>query len=168
MSDKVWNALFICTGNSARSIFGEVLLNEMGEGRFRAFSAGTRPRPELNPVALEVLRRNGHDVTGLRAKHLSAFQQPGAPRMDFVFTVCDTAAAEACPPWPGLPITGHWPIPDPVRFEGSDEEKLRVFGQTIHWLRRRIQVFLDTPIATLDRIALQGAVDRIGALPIAD
>ncbi len=114
-----FNVLFICSGNSARSIFAEALLRDLGRDKFQAFSAGTRPNTTLNPFALDVLDRNGHDITGLRSKHISEFQQPDAPVMDFVFTVCDTAAAEECPPWPGQPITGHWGLPDPVKATGQ-------------------------------------------------
>lgn len=162
MRDSGFNVLFICSGNSARSIFAEALLRDLGRGRFNAFSAGTRPGTRLNPFALDVLARNGHDTAGLRSKHLSEFQQPGAPVMDFVFTVCDTAAAEDCPPWPGQPITGHWGLPDPVKATGTDAEKALVFAQTYGALRRRIAAFVELPFATLDRIALQSGVDRIG------
>jgi protein-tyrosine-phosphatase len=155
--------LFICSGNSARSIFAEALLRDLGRGRFAAHSAGTRPGTTLNPFALEVLARNGHDVTGLRSKHLSEFQTAGAPVMDFVFTVCDTAAAEECPPWPGQPITGHWGLPDPVKTEGTDAEKALVFAQTYGALRRRISAFVELPIEALGRIALQSRVEAIDA-----
>ncbi|WP_372838613.1 metalloregulator ArsR/SmtB family transcription factor [Phaeovulum sp.] len=163
MRDADFNVLFICSGNSARSIFAEALLRDLGGGRFRAFSAGTLPNSALNPFALDVLRRNAHEVSGLRAKHLSEFQHADAPVMDFVFTVCDTAAAEECPPWQGQPITGHWGLPDPVKATGTDAEKALVFAQTYGALRRRITAFVDLPFATLDRLALQARVDRIGA-----
>jgi protein-tyrosine-phosphatase/DNA-binding transcriptional ArsR family regulator len=162
MRDTDFDVLFICSGNSARSIFAEALLRDLGRGRFQAFSAGTRPGTELNPFALEVLRRNGHDVSTLRSKHISEFQQPGAIVMDFVFTVCDTAAAEECPPWPGQPITGHWGLPDPVRATGSDAEKALVFAQTYAALRRRIAAFVDLPFESLSRLSLQSRVDAIG------
>ena len=163
MRDSNFHALFICSGNSARSIFAEALLRDLGRGKFQAFSAGTRPNTELNPFALEVLKRNGHDVTDLRSKHLSEFQQTGSPVMDFVFTVCDTAAAEECPPWPGQPITGHWGLPDPVKAAGTDAEKALVFAQTYGALRRRIATFVALPFDALDNLALQTRVDRIGA-----
>lgn len=163
MRNTGFNVLFLCSGNSARSIFAEALLRDLGGNRFRAFSAGIRPGTELNPFALDVLRRNGHDVAGLRSKHISEFQQPGAPEMDFVFTVCDTAAAEECPPWPGQPITGHWGLPDPVKATGTEAEKALVFAQTYAALRRRIAAFTALPIATLDRLALQAQVDAIDA-----
>jgi protein-tyrosine-phosphatase/DNA-binding transcriptional ArsR family regulator len=160
-----FNVLFICSGNSARSIFAEALLRDMGQGRFQAFSAGTRPNTALNPFALAVLRRNGHDLSGLRSKHISEFQAPFAPVMDFVFTVCDTAAAEECPPWPGQPITGHWGLPDPAKAMGTDAERALVFAQTYGALRRRIMAFVELPFENLNRISLQARVDEIGAEP---
>lgn len=163
MRDSGYNVLFICSGNSARSIFAEALLRDLGRGRFRAFSAGTRPGPAPHPFALELLRRNGHDVTGLRSKSIAEFQQPDAPVMDFVFTVCDTAAAEECPPWPGQPITAHWGLPDPVKAEGTEAERVLAFSRSYATLRRRIAAFVELPFAALDRIALQGRVDAIGA-----
>ena len=161
MTATVYNVLFICSGNSARSVFAEALVRDLGKGRFNAYSAGVRPGTELNPFALEVLRRNGHDIAGLRSKHLSEFQASGAPVMDFVFTVCDLAAAEECPPWPGQPITGHWGLPDPVKATGTDAEKALVFAQTYGALRRRLAIFVELPFETLDRMALQARVDRI-------
>ncbi len=162
MRDTDFDVLFICSGNSARSIFAEALLRDLGKGKFQAFSAGMRPSSELNPFALEVLRRNGHDTAGLRAKHVSEFQQPGSIVMDFVFTVCDTAAAEECPPWPGQPITGHWGLPDPVKATGTDAEKALVFAQTYASLRRQIASFVALPFDTLSRLKLQTHIDRIG------
>lgn len=163
MIDTDFDVLFICSGNSARSIFAEVLLRDLGKGKFQAFSAGTHPNTKLNPFALEVLQHNGHDVSGLRSKHISEFQQPNAPVMDFVFTVCDTAAAEECPPWPGQPITGHWGFPDPVKATGTDAEKALVFAQTYAGLRRRIAAFIELPFESLNRMSLQSRVDSIGA-----
>ena len=163
MRDDGFNVLFICSGNSARSIFAEALLRDIGKGRFTAHSAGTRPNTQLNPFALEVLARNGHDVAGLRSKHISEFQQPHSPEMDFVFTVCDAAAAEECPPWPGQPITGHWGLPDPVKANGNEAEKALVFAQTYAALRRRIAAFVELPFDTLNRLSLQAYVDRIDA-----
>lgn len=165
MDQKTFNVLFICSGNSARSIFAEALLRDLGQGRFNAFSAGTRPGSQLNPFALEVLARNGHDTLGLRSKHLSEFQTADAPKMDFVFTVCDTAAAEECPPWPGQPISGHWGLPDPVKATGTEAEKGLVFAQTYAGLRRRIAAFTALPFAQLDRIALQASVDDLSHDP---
>jgi protein-tyrosine-phosphatase/DNA-binding transcriptional ArsR family regulator len=163
MRDTDFDVLFICSGNSARSIFAEALLRDLGRGKFQSFSAGTRPNTELNPFALEVLRRNGHDVSNLRSKHISEFQQPGSIVMDFVFTVCDTAAAEECPPWPGQPITGHWGLPDPVKATGTESEKALVFAQTYAALRRRIAAFVALPFDSLGRLSLQSRVDAIGA-----
>jgi len=163
MQDTDFDVLFICTGNSARSIFAEALLRDLGRGKFQAFSAGTRPNSALNPFALELLRRNGHDVSDLRSKHVGEFQVPGAIVMDFVFTVCDTAAAEECPPWPGQPITGHWGLPDPAKAQGTDAERALVFAQTYGVLRRRIAAFVDLPFASLTRMALQFGIDGIGA-----
>jgi protein-tyrosine-phosphatase len=160
--DTDFDVLFICSGNSARSIFAEVLLRDLGKGKFQSFSAGTRPNTELNPFALEILNRNGHDTSTLRSKHVSEFQQPGSIVMDFVFTVCDTAAAEECPPWPGQPITGHWGLPDPVKAAGLDAEKALVFAQTYAALRRRITAFVELPFESLSRMSLQSRVDAIG------
>lgn len=161
MTDHVFNVLFICAGNSARSIFAEALLRDLGNHKFKAFSAGTRPNSELNPFALEVLARNGHAVGDLRSKHISEFQNAEAPVMDFVFTVCDVAAGEECPPWPGQPITGHWGLPDPVKAEGTDAEKGLIFAQTYGALRRRISAFVELPFSQLDRLLLQARVDAI-------
>ena len=162
MHDTDFDVLFICSGNSARSIFAEALLRDLGKGRFQAFSAGTRPGSALNPFALKVLRRNGHDTGALRSKHILEFQRPGAIVMDFVFTVCDTAAAEECPPWPGQPITGHWGLPDPVKATGTDAERALIFAQTYAALRRRIAAFVELPFESLSRMSLQSQVDSIG------
>ena len=161
--DTDFDVLFICSGNSARSIFAEALLRDLGRGKFQAFSAGTRPGTALNPFALDILKRNGHDISGLRSKHIAEFQQPGSIVMDFVFSVCDTAAAEECPPWPGQPITGHWGLPDPVKATGTDAEKALVFAQTYAALRRRIMAFVELPFESLSRLSLQSRVDAIGA-----
>lgn len=161
MGDKIWNVLFICSGNSARSLFAEALLRDLGRGRFNALSAGTQPGGGPNPFALDVLARNGHDTAGLRSKSIAEFQSPDAPVMDFVFTVCDTAAAEECPPWPGQPITGHWGLPDPVKATGTDAERALVFAQTYGALRRRISAFAELPFDSLDRLSLQSRVDAI-------
>ena len=160
--DTDFDVLFICSGNSARSIFAEALLRDLGKGKFQAFSAGYSPNSQLNPFALDILRRNGHDIASLRSKHVSEFQQPGAIVMDFVFTVCDTAAAEECPPWPGQPITGHWGLPDPVKAVGTDAEKALVFAQTYAALRRRIAAVVELPVESLSRLSLQSRVDAIG------
>ncbi|MFN4156411.1 MAG: metalloregulator ArsR/SmtB family transcription factor [Paracoccaceae bacterium] len=158
-----FDVLFICSGNSARSIFAEALLRDLGKGKFQAFSAGTNPNTELNPFALEVLKRNGHDVSALRSKHISEFQPPHDIEMNFVFTVCDAAASEECPPWPGQPITGHWGLPDPAKATGTDAEKALVFAQTYASLRRRIAAFVELPFEQLTRISLQSRIDAIDA-----
>ena len=160
--DTDFDVLFICSGNSARSVFAEALLRDLGRGKFQAFSAGYNPNSDLNPFAVEILQRNGHDTSTLRSKHISEFQKPGAIVMDFVFTVCDTSAAEECPPWPGQPITGHWGLPDPVKATGTDAEKALVFAQTYAALRRRIAAFVELPFESLSRLSLQSHVDAIG------
>lgn len=162
MSDRPYNVLFICVGNSARSIIAESLLGELGKGKFRAFSAGTRPYSEMNPYALEILEGLGHDVSVLRAKNVAEFQGPDAPPLDFVFTLCDAAANEECPPWPGQPITAHWGMPDPVKATGTDAEKALAFKETYATLRRRLAAFVALPFDALDRISLQRRLDAIG------
>jgi len=157
-----YNVLFICTGNSARSIFAEAILRDAAGERFEAHSAGTRPNPVPNPVALEVLAHHGHDISALRAKTLGGFQPPGAPAFDFVFTVCDRAANEDCPSWEGQPVTAHWGMPDPAGVEGTDAEKRLAFHQAYGALRNRIMAFAALPLASLDRLALQTAVDDLG------
>lgn len=157
-----YNVLFICTGNSARSIFAETLLRDIAGDRFTAYSAGTKPHTDLNPLALEVMKAHGHDVSALRAKHVAEVSGPGAPRFDFVFTVCNQAANEACPAWQGQPVSGHWGVPDPVKAEGSPAERRLAFHAAYGALKRRIDAFAALPVAALDRIALQSAVDRIG------
>lgn len=161
MADRTYNALFICVGNSARSIFAETLLRDIAGDRFTAWSAGTRPFSELNPFALEVLKAKGHDIAGLRAKNVSEFTGAGAPVMDFVFTVCDRAANEECPAWEGQPVTAHWSTPDPVKAEGTDAEKALAFQHAYGALRNRISIFAALPFDTLDRVSLQAAVDDI-------
>lgn len=162
MTSRRYDVLFICTGNSARSIFAEVILRDLGGDRFRVHSAGTRPFSELNPYALQVLETNGHDTSRLRAKNISEFQGPDAPQLDFVFTVCDRAANEECPAWPGQPITSHWGQPDPVKAEGTDAEKSLAFHRVYGALRNRIEHFVALNPEALDRISLQRAVDAIG------
>jgi len=161
--DRPYNVLFICTGNSARSIFAEAILNELGGDKFRALSAGTTPYSELNPFALDVLRQAGHDVSVLRSKNVAEFQGEDAPPLDFVFTVCDRAANEECPPWEGQPITAHWGMPDPVKATGTEAEKALAFRQAYKAMRRRLEYFVELPIAELDRISLQRKLDAIGA-----
>src|SRR5689334_19325792 len=156
MSDKLFNVLFLCTGNSARSILAEAYLNSRGKGRFRAHSAGSRPAGTVNPFALELLRKNRISTNGLRSKDWGEFAVPGAPAMDFVFTVCDAAAAEACPVWPGRPITAHWGVPDPAAATGSDEDKRRAFFNAYSLLGTRIKLFLNVPLDKLDRLSIKG------------
>ncbi|MGC9417632.1 MAG: helix-turn-helix domain-containing protein [Rhodovulum sp.] len=162
MADRKYNVLFICTGNSARSIFAESLLRAAAPDRFNAYSAGTRPYSELNPFAVQVLKDKGHDVSVLRAKNVSEFSGPNAPHLDFVFTVCDQAANEECPPWEGQPVSAHWGMPDPVRTEGTDAQKSLAFQHAYGALKNRIQTFTALRLDTLDRLALQKAVDEIG------
>jgi len=162
MADRKYNALFICVGNSARSIFAETLLREIAGDRFTVHSAGTRPFSELNPFALEVLEAKGHDISGLRAKNVSAFTGPDAPAMDFVFTVCDRAANEDCPAWEGQPVTAHWSTPDPVLATGTDAEKALAFQHAYGALRNRIMIFAALPFESLDKVSLQARVDDIG------
>ena len=153
--------LFICTGNSARSIFAETILRDLGGDRFEAFSAGTEARSELNPMAVEMLRLKGHDTTGLRSKNLTEVQGAGAPVFDFVFTVCDRAANEVCPPWPGQPMSAHWSTPDPVKATGTEAERMLAFQSAYGMLRNRILAFTALPFDALDRISLQRALDGL-------
>ncbi|MEL6463358.1 MAG: helix-turn-helix domain-containing protein [Pseudomonadota bacterium] len=161
MTDRKYNVLFICTGNSARSIFAESILREEAGDRFAAHSAGTKPRSELHPFALEVLQQKGHDVSVLEAKNVSLYQREDAPDFDFVFTVCNQAANEECPAWSGQPVSAHWGMPDPAQVAGSDAEKNLAFHQSYGALLNRIKAFTALPIESLDRIALQKAVDDI-------
>ncbi len=162
MTTAKYNVLFICSGNSARSIFAESLLRDFADHKFNAYSAGTQPYSQLNPIALQMLRDKGHDTSMLRSKHISEFQGPDAPRMDFVFTVCDQAANEDCPSWPGQPISAHWGLPDPVKATGNEAERLLAFQQAFGTLRNRIKGFAALPFDSLDKLALQAAVDRLG------
>ena len=162
MAEPVFNVLFLCTGNSARSILAESMLNNLGKGRFYAFSAGSHPGGEVNPFALALLEKNHFPTGELRSKSWDEFAQPAAPQLDFVITVCDNAAGEVCPVWPGQPITAHWGIPDPAGVAGSDEAKRHAFIEAMTRLQRRISMFVSLPLATLDRIKLQQAVREIG------
>ncbi len=162
MSDRKFKVLFICSGNSARSIFAESILREEAGDRFDAFSAGSRPCSEPNPFTLDVLQQKGHDISVLRSKNVAEFQGEGAPKFDFVFTVCDNAANEECPVWTGQPVSAHWGMPDPVTAEGTDAQKSLAFHRTYGALHNRIKIFAALPIASLDRISLQKAVDDIG------
>ena len=163
MSEKQYNVLVLCTGNSARSILGEVLFNSIGKGRFKACSAGSKPAGAVNPGALELLQQRGHDVSGLRSKSWDEFAAPGAPEFDFIFTVCDNAAGEVCPVWPGKPATAHWGIPDPAHVEG-DEARRAAFRRAYEQLARRIQLFMSLPIDKLDQLALKKKLAEIGRI----
>jgi arsenate reductase len=159
---KVYNVLFLCTANSARSILAEAILARLGTGRFRAFSAGSQPRGTVNPVAIDVLKSLNHPVDGLRSKSWDEFAAPDAPRMDFVFTVCDNAAGEVCPVWPGQPMTAHWGIPDPAAVVGSDAVVHAAFYDAYRMLSNRISVFCALPLASIDRLSLQRRLREIG------
>jgi arsenate reductase len=162
MTSGPYHVLFLCTGNSARSILAEVLLNSRGQGRFKAYSAGSQPVGRVNPHALEFLRQAGLPTEGLRSKSWDEFAQPGAPPLDFVFTVCDNAANEVCPIWPGQPVTAHWGLPDPAAVQGTDADKQKAFRDTFVTLDRRIGLFTSLPIAGLDQLALERRVAAIG------
>jgi arsenate reductase (thioredoxin) len=164
MTERVFNVLFLCTGNSARSILAEAILNGVGTGRFRAFSAGSHPAGKVNPYAIELLQQRDLRVSELRSKNWNEFAAPGAPHLDFVFTVCDNAAGETCPIWPGRPVTAHWGIPDPAAVSGSDTEIRKAFSAAFTLLQRRISLFTSLPLARLDALAIQREVDRIGRL----
>jgi arsenate reductase (thioredoxin) len=164
MEDRIYNVLFLCTGNSARSIMAEAILNRLGKGRFQAFSAGSHPGGQVNPLALEQIERAQLPVSGLHSKSWDEFAVPDAPPLDFVFTVCDKAAGEVCPVWPGQPMTAHWGIEDPAVAEGSEEERRRAFATAFTQLNRRISLFLSLPLAKLDAIALKQELDDIGHL----
>jgi len=162
--NRVFNVLFLCTHNSARSIMAEALLNNLsiGKGRFKGYSAGSFPATQPNPFALEQIRRAEMPTDGLRSKNWNEFARPGAPRLDFVFTVCDNAAKEVCPVWPGQPMSAHWGLPDPSLVEGDDEAKRRAFSETFRHLANRINLFVSLPVEKLDRMSLQKKLDDIG------
>ncbi|MBX9933459.1 MAG: arsenate reductase ArsC [Methylobacterium sp.] len=162
MSDHVYNVLFLCTGNSARSILAEAMLAKDGKGRFQAFSAGSQPKPDVNPLALQVLRETDYPTEGMRSKSWDEFAAPGAPIMDFVFTVCDNAAGEVCPYWPGQPVTAHWGIEDPAAVEGSEMERKAAFVTAQRYLKNRISAFLALPMTSLDQVSLAARVREIG------
>jgi arsenate reductase len=161
---RIYNVLFLCTGNSARSIMGEVLLNRWGKGRFRGYSAGSQPKGDVHPLTLQLLNSLKLPVEALRSKSWEEFAKPGSPKMDFVFTVCDQAAAETCPIWPGQPMTAHWGIPDPASVQGTDVEKMNAFRDAYRRLDTRIKLFVALPMDKLQGIALKREVDRIGRL----
>jgi len=162
VSERVFNVLFLCTGNSARSILAEAILNHSGQGRFRAFSAGSHPGGKVNPFAIELLAKQGLAVCELRSKSWDEFATPGAPHLDFVFTVCDNAAGETCPVWLGQPMTAHWGIEDPAAVDGSDENKRRAFIKAFTEMNRRIALFTSLPLAKLDAMAIKSELDKIG------
>jgi len=163
MTERVFNVLFLCTGNSARSILAEAILNGIGKGRFRAFSAGSHPAGEVNPFAIELLQKQNLGTSNLRSKNRDEFAV-AAPPLDFVFTVCDNAAGEVCPIWPGKPMTAHWGIEDPAATAGSDEEKRKAFSAAFKLLHRRISLFAGLPLAKLDAMAIKREADEIGSL----
>ena len=167
-TETVHNVLFLCTGNSARSIIAESILNATGNGRFKAYSAGSHPAGQVNPFAIELLKKNRLPVEHLRSKSWDEFAQPGAPELHFVFTVCDNAAGEVCPAWPGQPMTAHWGVPDPAAVEGSDEEKRKAFFHTWNYLYNRISLFANLPLAKLDKLTLQTRLREIGTTRPAD
>jgi arsenate reductase len=168
VTEQPYNVLFICTGNSARSIFGECLLNRFGRGRFRGYSAGSHPKGVVHRLALEVLKRNNYLTDELRSKDWAEYATPGSPRMDFVFTVCDRAAAEVCPVWPGQPMTAHWGIGDPAAVEGDEVARMMAFRQAFRELQNRIAIFVNLPFESLDKLKLQEKLDEIGRLAASD
>jgi len=161
---KTYNVLFLCTGNSARSILAESILNHLGIGKFRGYSAGSHPKGEVHPISLELLRSEGLPISRLRSKSWDEFAAAGAPEMDFVFTVCDQAAGEMCPVWPGKPITAHWGFEDPAAVEGSDEVKRRAFASIYRQIMNRVRVFISLPLDKLDRLAVKREMDNIGLM----
>jgi len=162
MAQRPYNVLFLCTGNSARSILAEALINQWGRGKFLGFSAGSHPKGQVHPIALELLRRVNFPTEGLRSKSWDEFAVAGGPPLDFVFTVCDNAAGELCPYWPGQPMTAHWGVPDPAAIEGTDTEKWVAFREAFRLLDNRIKIFTSLPLDSLDRIKLQERLDAIG------
>jgi len=161
-SDRIFNVLFLCTGNSARSILAESILNKDGAGRFRAYSAGSQPKGEVNPLALKVLESYDYPAEGFRSKGWEEFSGPDAPVMDFVFTVCDNAAGEACPVWPGQPMTAHWGIEDPATVEGTEIQRMAAFVTAFRYMKTRISVFVALPVASLDKSSLKVKLNEIG------
>ena len=168
MSNPTFNVLFLCTGNSARSILAEALMNHLGKGRFRAFSAGSHPTGKVNPFAVKLLENQGLSVDDLRSKSWDEFGAPDSPPLDFVFTVCDNAAGEACPFWPGQPMTAHWGVEDPAAVEGDDALKMLAFRQAFRELENRIKLFASLPFQSLDKIRLKNKLDEIGKTRLSD
>jgi protein-tyrosine-phosphatase len=165
MADKAYNVLFLCTGNSARSIHAESIMTKLGKAKFRGFSAGSHPKGQVHPIAITLLRQLGFPTDGLRSKRWDEFSAPNGPHVDFVFTVCDNAAGEVCPYWPSQPMTGHWGIPDPATVEGTDIEKSMAFRQAFRSMETRIKLFLSLPLCSIDRMRLQERLDAIGKTP---
>jgi arsenate reductase (thioredoxin) len=163
-AERVYNVLFLCTGNSARSILGEALLNHLGGEHFHALSAGSDPKGKVNPITLQVLAEGGYPTEGLRSKSWDEFAGPGAPNLDFVFTVCDNAAGEVCPIWPGQPVTAHWGIEDPAAVEGTELQRKAAFEGTLHFMRDRVVAFISLPLASIDRMSLQSKLHGIGRM----
>ena len=163
MANKTYNVLFLCTGNSARSILAECILNRLGGGKFRAYSAGSQPKGEVHPYALDILEAQNHDVSTLRSKNWDEFAVEGAPELDFVITVCDNAAGETCPVWPGQPMTAHWGLPDPAAVEGTEAEKRCAFADAMGMLTQRVDIFCNLPLDALDALTLQAHLEEIGA-----
>ncbi len=165
MADKFYNVLFLCTGNSARSILAESIINKLGKGKFRGFSAGSHPKGQVHPIALTLLRQLDFPTDGLRSKSWDEFAAPNTPHLDFVFTVCDNAAGEVCPAWAGQPMTAHWGIPDPAAAQGTDVEKGFAFREAFRLMETRIKLFLSLPLASIDRMRLKERLDAIGRTP---
>jgi arsenate reductase (thioredoxin) len=165
MIDKTFNVLFLCTGNSARSILAEAILNRVGQGKFKAYSAGSHPKGEVHPYTIQLLKTLNYNTDFARSKNWDEFAAPGAPQMDFVFTVCDSAAAEACPVWPGQPMTAHWGLPDPAAAEGTEAEKHLAFDDAYRMLNNRISIFVSLPMTSIDKLALQKRLHDIGRDP---
>ncbi len=164
MAERIYNVLFLCTGNSARSIFGEAILDRAGSGRFKSYSAGSQPRGVVHPYARELLQKLDYPAHTLRSKSWDEFAVTGAPQLDFVFTVCDDAAKEVCPAWPGRPMSAHWGVPDPVAADGTEAERRLAFAEAYRMLNNRIATFISLPIASLDRLSLKNQLDAIGKL----
>lgn len=162
MADRVFNVLFLCTGNTARSIMAEVLLNAMGKGRFRGYSAGSYPKGQVHPLTLELIEKNHLPAGDLRSKSWDEFAKPDAPQMDFIFTVCDNAAGETCPAWPGHPMTAHWGVPDPAQAEGTIDDRRKAFFKAYSQLSNRVSLFVNLQLTSLDRAALQAGLNYIG------
>ncbi|MBZ4201527.1 MAG: arsenate reductase ArsC [Methylovulum sp.] len=166
MSDKVFNVLILCTGNSARSIMAEALFNTVGQGKFKAYSAGSFPNGKVNPFAIEQVKYTGYATDHLRSKSWDEFTKPDAPLMDFVITVCDNAANEVCPIWPGSPVTAHWGFEDPAAIEATDEEKRAAFKKIFHQIRSRVSIFSELPLSKLDHLAIKHEMEKIGKTKI--